>query len=83
MVLKENEWVASKELLDASRDLSQENARQVRADVCRASEREDYRHRWYFKDETPFMRIAKLRFREDGLLLPFGHPLNNFTMPNV
>jgi Domain of unknown function (DUF4470) len=82
MVLKKNEWIALKELLDASRDLSQENARQIRAAVCLAPEREDYRHRWYFKDETPFMRIAKQRFREDGLLLPFGHPRNNFTMPN-
>ncbi|KAF7513042.1 hypothetical protein GJ744_011308 [Endocarpon pusillum] len=59
MVLKENEWIALKELLDVSWDLSQEDARQIHADVCVAPKREEYRHRWYFKDETPFMRIAK------------------------
>lgn len=41
----------------------------------------DYRDRWYYKDVSPFMRIAKL-FREDGLLLPFGHPRIAFDIPN-
>lgn len=45
--------------------------------------RADYRDRWYFKDASPFMRVAKQRFREDGLLLPFGHPRIGFDIPNV
>ncbi|ETN45854.1 uncharacterized protein HMPREF1541_00035 [Cyphellophora europaea CBS 101466] len=82
LVLMTNEWVALRDFLSNPPELSRKDAHRLRAAVYFAPEREDYRHRWYFNDETPFMRIAKQRFREDGLLLPFGHPRGTFTEPN-
>ena len=82
LVLKKDEWTAVRDLLDVSLGLSRKDACQIRQDICLAPEREDYRHRWYFKDETPFMRVAKQRLREDGLLLPFGSSRTEFSEPN-
>lgn len=58
------------------------DAVQIRTAVTLAPERADYRDRWYYKEASPSMRIAKERFREDGLLLPFGHPRAAFDVPN-
>lgn len=82
LVLQTDEWFALRKFLSNPPELSREDAHRLRAAVYLALEREDYRHRWYFNDETPFMRIAKQRFREDGLLLPFGHARGTFTEPN-
>ena len=82
LVLKKDEWTAVRDLLNVSLGLTRKDACQIRQDICLAPEREDYRHRWYFKDETPFMRVAKQRFREDGLLPPFGSSRTEFSEPN-
>jgi hypothetical protein len=68
--------------LDVPEGLTREDAGKIRAATNLAPERADYRDRWYFKDETHFRCIAKQRFREDGLLLPFGHPRQGFNIPN-
>ncbi|CAJ2509989.1 Uu.00g058890.m01.CDS01 [Anthostomella pinea] len=57
-------------------------ARKIQTAVILAPERTDYRDRWYYKDVTPFMRLSKQRFRQDGLLLPFGHPRSGFDLPS-
>lgn len=46
--------------------MTPESAAQIRTAVTLAPERADYRDRWYFKEASPAMRIAKQRFREDG-----------------
>jgi len=68
--------------LEVPTGLTQKSAQQLRAAVVMAPERADYRDRWYFKDASPSMRLAKQQFRDDGLLLPFGHPRVQFSVPN-
>ncbi|KND87546.1 hypothetical protein TOPH_07817 [Tolypocladium ophioglossoides CBS 100239] len=82
LVLKQEHWLQLREYMDVPASLRAEEARLIRTAVTLAPERVDYRDRWYFKDASPFMRIAKQRFREDGLLLPFGHPRLGFDVPN-
>lgn len=82
LVLKTKYWLQLVEFLDTSDDLTSERASKFRMAVTLAPDRADYRDRWYFKDASPFMRVAKQRFREDGLLLPFGHPRTVFCVPN-
>jgi Domain of unknown function (DUF4470) len=82
LILKKSEWLQLQGLLDIPGDITPENAAQIRTAVTLAPERADYRDRWYFKDASPAIRLAKQRFREDGLLLPFGHPRLTFDIPN-
>lgn len=82
LVLKKKDWLQLHQFLDVPDDVTFKDATQTRTAVTLAPERVDYRDRWYFKDASPFMRIAKQRFREDGLLLPFGHPRIGFHIPN-
>ncbi len=82
LVLLKRDWLQLLELLDLPKDITPEDAVRIRTRVTLAPARTDYRERWYFKDVSPFIRIAKQRFREDGLLLPFGYPREAFNIPN-
>lgn len=82
LVLKHKDWLRLANFLDVPEDLSVEDAVVIRRTVTLAPERLDYRDRWYFKDASPFMRIAKQKFQEDGILIPFGHPRTAFDTPN-
>ncbi|KAI0131304.1 hypothetical protein F4814DRAFT_164862 [Daldinia grandis] len=82
MTLKKEDWARVMDLFDVPQGLTLEKARKIRQAVTLAPEREDYRDRWYFKDASPSMRVAKQRYREDGLLLAFGHPRLGFDYPN-
>ena len=81
LVLSKENWLALQTFFNPT-SLTIEKADNIRTATTLAPERADYRDRWYFKDQSPFMRIAKHRFREDGLLLPFGHPRSGFSIPN-
>lgn len=82
LVLKQKDWLRLTDFLDVPQDLSVEDAAAIRRTVTLAPERLDYRDRWYFKDASPFIRIAKQKFQEDGILIPFGHPRRAFDTPN-
>ncbi|OBT66458.1 hypothetical protein VE03_03695 [Pseudogymnoascus sp. 23342-1-I1] len=82
LVLKKTDWLRLQEFCDVPDGMTPEDATRIRTAVTLAPERADYRDRWYYKDACPSMRIAKQRFREDGLLLPFGHPRTAFNVPN-
>ncbi|KAI0381513.1 hypothetical protein F5Y04DRAFT_288406 [Hypomontagnella monticulosa] len=82
LVLKKEDWTQVLTFLDVSERFTPERARQARQAITLAPERQDYRDRWYFKDASPSMRVAKQRYREDGLVLPFGHPRRGFDYPN-
>jgi endonuclease YncB( thermonuclease family) len=83
MVLTQTQWLKLEKILDSSHDLTYEKTSKIRHAVVRAPERADYRDRWNSKEPTPFARVAKHRFREDGLLLPFGHSRAEFDTPNM
>ncbi|CZR50286.1 uncharacterized protein PAC_00158 [Phialocephala subalpina] len=82
LVLKKKDWLQLLGFFEVPEGLSWEEAARIRKAVTLAPERVDYRDRWYFKETLPFMRIAKQRFQEDGMLLPFGHPRIGFNTPN-
>jgi hypothetical protein len=82
LVLAEKFWIQLQALLNVPDKMSRESAAQIRSVVTLAPERVDYRERWHYKEASPFMRIAKQQFQEDGLLLPFGHPRAVFNIPN-
>jgi hypothetical protein len=67
--------------LDNIQSLSIDRAHQIRSAVTLAPERIDYRDR-HMLMSTPTQRICKQRFREDGLLLPFGASRLGFDVPN-
>jgi hypothetical protein len=82
ITLPADQWLRMEAFLEVPTGLTRKFAQQLRAAVVMAPERADYRDRWYFKDACPSMRLAKQQFREDGLLLPFGHPRVEFSVPN-
>ncbi|KFY92810.1 hypothetical protein V500_04013 [Pseudogymnoascus sp. VKM F-4518 (FW-2643)] len=79
--LKKSDWLRLRGFYDVPDGMTPGNAAQIRTAMTLAPERADYRDRWYYKEASPSMRISKQRFREDGLLLPFGHPRGAFDVP--
>ncbi|ROW09323.1 hypothetical protein VPNG_05867 [Cytospora leucostoma] len=62
--------------LDSLKDLI------VRSVVMNAPQRIDHRQRKLFEQLKPSWRMCTNRFRQDGILLPFGHPRTSYTIPN-
>ncbi|KAJ6783479.1 hypothetical protein PWT90_03512 [Aphanocladium album] len=79
LVLTKANWLRLGKMLDGRECL---HAAEMRTAVTLAESRTDYRDRWYFKEATPLMRIAKQTFQEDGILLPFGHPRSDYSVAN-
>lgn len=63
------------------RAFTAEDAQRVRKAVMLAPERVDYLHR-ALNNQRPNMRMAMLKFREDGILLPYGCSRRGFDTPN-
>jgi hypothetical protein len=82
ITLRADQWPHIERFLDVPTGLTRESAQKIRAAVVMSSERADYRDRWNYKDAYPSMRLAKRKFRSDGLLLPFSHPGTEFNVPN-
>ncbi|RYP05429.1 hypothetical protein DL765_009845 [Monosporascus sp. GIB2] len=61
--------------------LTYEMAKQNRVGITLAPERVDFRERGYFA-QKPSSRIVNTRFREEGILLPFGLRRDPFIHPN-
>lgn len=61
--------------------LTTEQAQKIRATTTLAHSRRDYRDR-YMTCLSPIQRVSFNKFRQDGLLLPFGFPRHDFRRPN-
>ncbi|KAK4039008.1 hypothetical protein C8A01DRAFT_47462 [Parachaetomium inaequale] len=81
LVLEKSSWDRLLSFIDIPNDLTLERARQIRTAVTAAESRKDYRDR-HLLNQSPSRRIAKKRYWEDGLLLPFGSRRNDFQEPN-
>ncbi|KAF5253705.1 hypothetical protein FANTH_1397 [Fusarium anthophilum] len=81
LVLRKFAWDKVLRFLNTPVGLTMERANKIRKDVTLAKSRIDYRDR-HFLLISPSTRLAKQRFREDGLLLPFGAGRSEFTVPN-
>jgi hypothetical protein len=82
LVLAEKYWTQLQGILNAPDEMSRDSAALIRSATTLAPQRLDYRERWHYKEASPFIRIAKQQFQEDGLLLPFGHLRTAFDIPN-
>lgn len=81
LVLKKSAWEQLLSRLGTSTSMTADKARAARADVVMAESRRDYRERELFC-QPPEHRVAIYRFREDGILLPFGASRREFSQPN-
>jgi len=81
LVLAKESWTSLLAFFNVPADLSATKAKQIRTDVTMAPSRKDYIHR-NLVAQPPYHRICKMRFREDGLLLPFGYSRREFSVPN-
>ncbi|KAI1209960.1 uncharacterized protein F4807DRAFT_425047 [Annulohypoxylon truncatum] len=81
LVLTRNQWFELLASLEVPPGLTAEKAQKIRQSVTLAPERVDYRHRRYFA-QPPGDRASADKFRDHGILLPFGAPRDSFTIPN-
>lgn len=83
LVLTAPAWKRLRSLMDVPSGLDVEKARKVRRAVTLggASECQDNRDHVLLRQSRPH-RIARTRFWEDGLLLPFGSRRDDFVVPN-
>ena len=81
LVLEKRSWDRFLHFMDVPRGLTEERANQIRTTVTLAETRKDYRDR-HLTVQSPSHRIARNRFRVDGLLLPFGSRRDEFREPN-
>lgn len=81
LVLQKSVWDALLTFIDNRNGLTAEKAHEVRKAITLAEERKDFRDR-HLSFQSDFHRVALTRFRQDGLLLPFGTPRDDFKHPN-
>jgi hypothetical protein len=81
VVLEKSSWVRLLSFVDKPAGLTAEQALETRAATTLAESRRDYRDR-YMCCQSPSRRVAFNKFRQDGLLLPFGFPRHEFREPN-
>lgn len=81
LVLEKSLWDKLLSYMNIPEGLTAERANHIRITVTLAESRKDYRDR-HLLFQSPSRRIAKNRFREDGLLLPFGSRRHDFREPN-
>ncbi|KAH8698962.1 hypothetical protein BGW36DRAFT_396585 [Talaromyces proteolyticus] len=81
IALKQSSWNHLLNLFNKPAGLTAEQAQRIRAANTLARSRRDYRDR-YMSCLSPIQRICFNKFRQDGLLLPFGFPRHDFREPN-
>lgn len=81
VVLDKSSWDRLLSFFGKTDNLTAEQARKTRTAITLAEARRDYRDR-QICILSPVRRIAWNKFRQDGLLLPFGFPRHEFRAPN-
>jgi hypothetical protein len=79
--MRKDAWTSLLRYLKNIEDLTVDRAQKIRSRVTLAPEHVDYRDRRMLAF-TPARRLCMQRFREDGLLLPFGASRLAFSVPN-
>ncbi|KAH9842165.1 hypothetical protein Tdes44962_MAKER01543 [Teratosphaeria destructans] len=81
LVLTKEQWLGILAHCDVPDDLTAIKARKIRSAVTMAPSRQDFRDRALLL-KPPKHRLSSHRFREHGILVPFGHSHAPFTVPN-
>lgn len=81
LVLTRDQWFSLLSYFESPAGLTLERAKRNRLDVTLAPHRVDYRDRRFFAQSSGW-RAGSRRFREDGILLPFGASRARFSHLN-
>lgn len=79
--LARTQWSALLCLCEVPSQLSAEQAQRMRRAITLAPQRVDHRHR-HLCAQKPAHRVSLMKFREDGILLPFGSSRQAFKVAN-
>ena len=81
LVLRKEQWLRLPRYLKVPNGLTVALAQKTRKSVMLASGRRDYLERALY-NQPPAWRACTMKFREDGILLPFGSSRGEFDTPN-
>lgn len=81
IVLSKEAWNATLQFLSFPSGLSSQQAHNLRLAVTLAPERKDFLERHVYS-LNPQHRVCFMRYREDGILLPFGCSRSAYNVPN-
>lgn len=81
LVLPKERWLQLLAFFQLPGGVTAERARQLRQAVTLAPERRDYLDRALYA-KPPAHRLGAIRFREHGVLLPFGQSRDAYSVPN-
>ena len=81
LVLTKEQWESLLLYFEIPDGLSADQAQVVRALTTLAPERKDYVDRAMY-NQPPGWRVCKMKFRKEGILLPFGSSRDEFDTPN-
>jgi hypothetical protein len=81
VVLQKTEWIRLTKVFEVPPGLTKERAISVRRTAILAPQRVDYLDRALYK-YSPSLRAGVMKYRGDGILLPFGCSIKEFDTPN-
>lgn len=81
LVLKKSAWDSLPSYFQAPDGLSKAEAQEIMVATTLAPSRIDNLHRSLY-ELPPHWRLCTTKFRNDGVLLPFGHSREEFDTPN-
>ncbi|TVY40387.1 hypothetical protein LSUB1_G002857 [Lachnellula subtilissima] len=81
LVLKKSEWCLLPSYFQVPSSLSATKAQEIRISTTLAPSRKDYVDRALYS-RPPAWRVCMMKFRQNGILLPFGLPRDEFNTPN-
>ena len=81
LVLTKEQWNHLLLYFEVPEGLSAAQAQLIRASTTLAPERKDYLERALLQ-QPPTWRVCTMKFRKDGILLPFGSSRQEFESPN-
>ena len=79
--LRKDQWIRLQQFFNVPDGLSPALAQNIRKSVMLAPERRDYLDRALYT-QPPARRVCTMKFREDGILLPFASSRKEFDVPN-
>lgn len=81
LVLTKEQWCRLRQFFKVPEGLSVGEAQRIRKSTVLAPHRKDYLERSLYQ-KKPGWRVCAMKFREYGILLPFGASQKNFDTPN-
>ncbi|KAF2704138.1 hypothetical protein K504DRAFT_442126 [Pleomassaria siparia CBS 279.74] len=81
IVLTKGEWDDLRKFFVVPGDITTDKAREIRRKITMAESRVDYVDRALY-GMPPGLRKSKRRFRDDGIVLPYGSSRKDFDTPN-